>query len=307
MTLIAREATEEDIATILVIANLSLLTLNPNQKRIGEIEAREFLRGFFDPAITRLTKLNTEDDWQSFITLNPDSSRKRLYLDIYTRPGAQTLSPSLDLALELAREHEPDFRLWLGTQSNDFVYKSLLERRNFSILRKYWTLEMSLSAQMGAARNSIGEIRKLDLSDENELRTFHEVHQDSFSKHFGFMPRLFSEWSSLVHRDKQEKNMQVWLITDNGEPAGFVDCNDELLHENSGYVSGLGVRHTFQGKGLGEALLRHAIQVNSELGRSKLCLNVDAGNESGALRLYEKVGMKPISEWHQYENLNWSK
>ena len=63
----------------------------------------------------------------------------------------------------------------------------------------------------------------------------------------------------------------------------------------------------FQGKGLGEALLRHAIQINSELGRSKLCLSVDAGNESGALRLYEKVGMKPISEWHQYENLNWSK
>jgi len=54
-------------------------------------------------------------------------------------------------------------------------------------------------------------------------------------------------------------------------------------------------------------LLRYAIQVNTEFGHSKLCLNVDAGNESGALRLYEKVGMKPISEWHQYENLNWSK
>jgi ribosomal protein S18 acetylase RimI-like enzyme len=307
MELIVREATEEDIGTILEIANLNLLTLNPNDKRLGEMEAREFVRGFFDPAITRLTKLNAEDDWQSFITLNPDSSRKRFYLDIYTRPGAQTLSPSLDLALDLAREHDPDFRLWLGTQSNDFVYKSLLERRNFSILRKYWTLEMSLPAQMGVARNSIGEIRKLDLSDENDLRTYHEVHQDSFSKHFGFMPRQFAEWSALVHRDKEEINMQVWLITDNDEPAGFVDCNDELLHENSGYVSGLGVRHAFQGKGLGEALLRHAIQVNSELGRSKLCLSVDAGNESGALRLYEKVGMKPISEWHQYENLNWSK
>jgi ribosomal protein S18 acetylase RimI-like enzyme len=307
MELIVREATEEDIGTILEIANLNLLTLNPNDKRLGEMEAREFVRGFFDPAITRLTKLNAEDDWQSFITLNPDSSRKRFYLDIYTRPGAQTLSPSLDLALDLARKHDPDFRLWLGTQSNDFVYKSLLERRNFSILRKYWTLEMSLPAQMGVARNSIGEIRKLDLSDENDLRAYHEVHQDSFSKHFGFMPRQFAEWSALVHRDKEETNMQVWLITDNGEPAGFVDCNDELLHENSGYVSGLGVRHAFQGKGLGEALLRHAIQVNSELGRSKLCLSVDAGNESGALRLYEKVGMKPISEWHHYENLNWNK
>jgi predicted GNAT family acetyltransferase len=41
------------------------------------------------------------------------------------------------------------------------------------------------------------------------------------------------------------------------------------------------------------------------MGFRSLCLNVDAGNESGALRLYEKVGMKAISEWHQYENPQW--
>jgi ribosomal protein S18 acetylase RimI-like enzyme len=307
MELIAREATEEDIATIQEIANLNLLTLNPNDKRIGEMEALEFVRGFFDPAITRLTKLHSDDDWQSFITLNPDFSRKRFYLDIYTRPGAQTLSPSLDLALDLAREHDLDYRLWIGVQSNDSVYKSLLESRDFSILRKYWTLEMSLPAQTGAAGNSIGEIRKLDLDNEDDLRTYHEVHQDSFSKHFGFMPRQFAEWRELVRRYKDEINMHAWLIYANGVPAGFVDCNDELLHENSGFVSGLGVRQVFQGNGLGESLLRHAIEINTKLGHSKLCLSVDAGNESGALRLYEKVGMKPISEWHQYENQNWNK
>ena len=307
MELIAREATEADISTILEIANLNLLTLNPNDKRIGEIEAREFVRGFFDPAITRLTKLNAEEDWQSFFTLNPDSSRKRFYLDIYTRPGTQTLSPSLDLALDLARLHNPEYRLWLGSQSNDLAYKRLLESRNFSILRKYWTLEMSLPAQMGVTPNSIGEIRKLDLSIEDELRVFHDVHQDSFSKHFGFMPRHFTEWKELVLRDRDESNLQAWLISVDGEPAGFVDCNDELAHEDSGYISGLGVKQSFQGRGLGESLLRHAIQVNTELGRSKICLSVDTGNESGALRLYEKVGMKPISEWHHYENLHWSK
>jgi ribosomal protein S18 acetylase RimI-like enzyme len=150
-------------------------------------------------------------------------------------------------------------------------------------------------------------IRELDLDKEDDLRTFHEVHQDAFSQHFGFMPRQFNEWSELVLRHKVEINLQAWLISVNGVPAGFVDFNDELLHENSGFVSGLGVRQVFQGKGLGESLLRHAIQINSALGRSKLCLSVDAGNESGALRLYEKVGMKPISEWHQYENQNWNK
>jgi ribosomal protein S18 acetylase RimI-like enzyme len=307
MELIAREATEGDIETIQEIANLNLLTLNPNDKRIGEMEALEFVRGFFDPAITRLTKLQSDDEWQSFITLNPDFSRKRFYLDIYTRPGSQTLNPSLDLALDLARNYDSDYRLWIGTQSNDSVYKSLLESRGFSILRKYWTLEMNLPIQTEAVRNSIREIRKLDLDNEEDLRIYHEVHQDSFSKHFGFMPRQFAEWRELVHRDKDKINMRAWLIYENGVPAGFVDCNDELLHEDSGFVSGLGVRQVFQGKGLGEALLRHAIEINTKSGLSKLCLNVDAGNESGALRLYEKVGMEPISEWHQYENLNWSK
>lgn len=307
MTLIAREATEEDIGKILDIANSNLLALNPSDIPMGEIEGHEFVRGFFDPAITRLTKLHEEDDWQSFVTLNPDSSRKRFYLDIYTRPGAQTLSPSLDLALGLARQHGAEYRLWLGVQSNDLAYKSLLESREFTILRKYWTLEMRIPVENENTNNSLGVIRKLDLDKEDDLRTFHKVHQDAFSQHFGFMPREFGEWSELVLRHKIEINLQAWLISVNGDPAGFVDFNDEQLHNDSGYVSGLGIMQAFQGKGLGEALLRHAIQINSELGRSKLCLSVDAGNESGALRLYEKVGMKPISEWHQYEDLNWSK
>lgn len=307
MTLITRVATEDDVTKILDIANSNLLALNLNEIPMGEIEGREFVRGFFDPAITRLTKLHSEDDWQSFITLNPDSSRKRFYLHIYTRPGAQTLSQSLDLALELARQNGPEYRLWLGMQLNDLAYKSLLESREFTILRRYWTLEMRIPVENESSTDSFGVIRKLDLDNVDDLRTYHEVHQDSFSQHFGFVPRQFDEWSDLVIRDKDETNMQAWLISVNGDPAGFVDFNDEQLHNDSGYVSGLGVRQAFQGKGLGEALLRHAIQINSEMGRSKLCLSVDAGNESGALRLYEKVGMKPISEWHQYENLNWSK
>ena len=249
MTLIAREATEEDIAKILDIANSNLLALNPSDIPMGEIEGHEFVRGFFDPAITRLTKLHVEDDWQSFITLNPDSSRKRFYLDIYTRPGARTLAPSLDLALELARKHHPEYRLWLGVQSNDFAYKSLLENHGFTILRKYWTLEMKLPIENESSSPSLGVIRELDLDKEVDLRTFHEVHQDAFSQHFGFMPRHFDEWSELVIRDKDEINLQAWLVSVNGVPAGFVDFNDEQLHNDSGYVSGLGIMQAFQGKG----------------------------------------------------------
>ena len=143
-------------------------------------------------------------------------------------------------------------------------------------------------------------------TDEQLLFEMWQIHQDSFSEHFGFMPRLFESWSKKVIQDSQEKNQKAWILRMNGEGVGFVDCDDSLLHEDSGYVAGLGVRKAYQGRGLGEILLRYAIKENTEAGREKLALNVDAGNESGALRLYEKVGMSISSEWHQYENPNWA-
>jgi ribosomal protein S18 acetylase RimI-like enzyme len=66
------------------------------------------------------------------------------------------------------------------------------------------------------------------------------------------------------------------------------------------------VAHKFQGLGLGQLLLQHAINVSIAQGRNFIELNVDSGNESGALRLYEKLGFKPNSAWEQYENKKWA-
>ncbi|MFZ9720643.1 MAG: GNAT family N-acetyltransferase [Candidatus Nanopelagicaceae bacterium] len=307
MELVTRPASKADVEIVKEIANSNLKSFNPQEKTIGEIEARYFITGFVDPAITRLVKSQESDVWQGFITLNPDKSRSRFYLDIYTLPGAQTLQPSLDLALSLAREHDMNYQLWVGKHSKDETYKSILLGKGFDLLRRYWTMEMELPSTQEYRTNLSTSIREIDLDSEDDLKAFHSVNQDSFSNHFGFMPRAFPEWSELVLRDRDEVNLKVWLLTIDGEDVGFLDCNDELIHEEAGFVAGLGVRKAFQGKGFGEALLMHAVNHYSKLGREKLCLNVDAGNESGALRLYEKLGMTPISEWHQYENPNWSK
>lgn len=306
MNLLSRPATLDDLAIIQEIANENLCSLNPEEKKLGEMEAREFIHGFADPAVTRLTKFEGDREWQSFLTLNPDFSRSRFYLDIYTRPTSKILPQTLDLALEIAKAGSPDFQLWLGVQSKDLAYKELLESKGFSILRKYWTMQMDLG-NVESGHKSTGSIREINLDNPEEIRSFYEVNQDSFSKHFGFMPRPYENWCEIVLRHRQELNTRVWLLTIDGQDVGFLDCDDSLIHEECGYVSGLGVRLGFHGNGHGESLLRHAIQINSNLGRRKLCLNVDAGNESGALRLYEKVGMSSISEWHQYENINWSK
>lgn len=307
MNLISRSASEADIAIIKEIIDSDQLSLDPKEKTIGESEIRELLRGFFEPAITRLTRSESSEVWQSFLALNPDVNRSRFYLDIYTKPGASTRPETLLLAIELARAANPDFRLWLGVNALDDAFKTLLESRGFSILRKYHTLEMDLVEIEHLDLGAKVEIIQIDPEKEPDLRICWELHQDSFSDHFGFLPREFNQWAELYRRDLPEFKNQAWILKSDGIPAGFIDCDESLAHLNSAYVHTLGVSKVFRGKGFGEALLRHAIQTYFNLGRSKLSLNVDTGNESGALRLYEKVGMKPISGWNQYENLNWSK
>ena len=54
-------------------------------------------------------------------------------------------------------------------------------------------------------------------------------------------------------------------------------------------------------------MLRWAFAYYSSIARSALELSVDTGNESGALRLYEKLGFKAKSSWQHFENKAWVK
>ncbi len=307
MLIYTQSATVEDIPTIQGIVDAYQLALDPNEKRMGESEAQEMLEGFFEPSTTLLCRSEASDEWDSLIALHPDQNRERFYLDIYFLPECQILEEVFSKAITIAAESHPDWRLWLGVHKLDLRYKELLHRRGFSILRKYWTMEMELNSEQEIQIRDQVTITEVDLDDVEERRNLWKVHQDSFSSHFGFKERSFEEWSQHLLQKKETLKIRAWLLRIEGEPAGFLDCDEGLLHEGTGYVAGLGVIKSFQGRGLGEQLLRFAIANERSLGRSKLALNVDAGNESGALRLYEKVGMKPISEWHQYENLEWSK
>ena len=68
-----------------------------------------------------------------------------------------------------------------------------------------------------------------------------------------------------------------------------------------GWIGTLGVRPAWRRRGLGEALLRAAFAELFARGRRRVGLGVDTENVTGALRLYERVGMRPIRQ-----NDNWS-
>jgi ribosomal protein S18 acetylase RimI-like enzyme len=61
------------------------------------------------------------------------------------------------------------------------------------------------------------------------------------------------------------------------------------------------VRRSWRRHGLGKALLLHAFRELARRGRTAVGLSVQEDNPTGAVRLYESVGMRPVSRRTIYE------
>jgi ribosomal protein S18 acetylase RimI-like enzyme len=245
-----------------------------------------------------LISFDDEPDFSAVLNLHPDSVKSRYFTDIYAKPQLENLDNVVRWAIELAESEHPDWKMWPGANFLDKRLQSAWTSQGFEFLRRYYTMRMSISEVPTIRKIESLEIRAIDLANPAEVAIWHKLHQNSFSKHFGFAPRELEKWSELVIDASTDSN-GVFIAFKDGEPVGFCQCNDEYAEDNKGNISILGVAQESQGLGIGEALLQTGIVYSASKGYDTLELNVDTGNESGALKLYEKVGFKPESSWIQ--------
>jgi mycothiol synthase len=95
----------------------------------------------------------------------------------------------------------------------------------------------------------------------------------------------------------------LWLFGwDGDELAGFVLAYSQHVGDPAlGWVGTLGVRPAWRRRGLGEALLRAGFAALYTRGLRRVGLGVDTENITGALRLYERVGMRPVRRFDNWE------
>ena len=84
-----------------------------------------------------------------------------------------------------------------------------------------------------------------------------------------------------------------------GEIAAGAIC--ETGRYGGGWVGVLFTRRPWRGRGVGRALLDDAFRKFHRRGESSAGLSVDAENTTGAFRLYESAGMKPVLGWVLHE------
>jgi ribosomal protein S18 acetylase RimI-like enzyme len=294
----ARIATESDAKAIAELANAHELSVDSKSSLMSELSALEFMAGYVDQSVTYLLSIDGEAGFSALVNLHPDSVRSRYFTDVYASPKLNDLGFVVLWAIDLAKSEHPDWAIWPGVNFLDKRLQSAWANHGFVFLRRYYTMRMDLSTVPSVRRIENVEIKAIDIADPENVAIWHQIHQNSFSKHFGFAPRELEKWSELV-LDVSTDQHGVFLAYKDGVPVGFCQCTDEYATENKGQISILGVTHEYQGLGIGEALLQTGIVYSAGKGYDTLELNVDTGNESGALKLYEKVGFKPESSWIQ--------
>jgi ribosomal protein S18 acetylase RimI-like enzyme len=91
----------------------------------------------------------------------------------------------------------------------------------------------------------------------------------------------------------------LWfLVWDGDDLAGFaIDYPEFGTDAGLGWVHWLGVRKRWRRRGLAEALLRRSFAELYARGKRRVGLGVGAQNVTGALRLYERVGMRAVRRY----------
>jgi ribosomal protein S18 acetylase RimI-like enzyme len=125
---------------------------------------------------------------------------------------------------------------------------------------------------------------------------------DSFADHWDFRPQSFAQWRGFtVDREDFDPSLW-WLVEDRGELAALSLNRWHFSGDpRFGWVEVLGVRPPWRRRGLGAALLRHSFQDFRARGATRVGLGVDAENTTGAVRLYERVGMRVVRRNDIYE------
>ncbi len=167
--------------------------------------------------------------------------------------------------------------------------------------RSFYTMRIEMSAPPPAPVWPNGISVRSMIPDQEEAAVY-RVFQEAFRDHWGHIPTPFAEgfprWLDYIHNVKDYDPALFFLAMDGNEIAGFSLCLPSITEDaQMGWVDDIGVRRPWRKLGIAEALLLHSFGEFYRRATHKVGLGVDASSLTGALRLYEKVGMSAWREW----------
>lgn len=181
----------------------------------------------------------------------------------------------------------------------------LLEANSYRLIRHSFQMWVDLDMPATPAQWPPG-IELRPFSEERHLEAVYKAYDRSFSDHYGYQKRPFDVGLKrfrhmLIEDDAYDP--ALWFVAWDGDQVAGFSLSYKYSSEdpNMGWLALLGVPRPWRKRGLGKALLLHTFEEFLRRGKKRVGLGVDAGNLTGALRLYENVGMYVARQYDRYE------
>ncbi|MFJ3956599.1 GNAT family N-acetyltransferase [Arthrobacter sp. NPDC090010] len=187
----------------------------------------------------------------------------------------------------------------------------LFASEGFEIVR--WFNEMHRPLGPGLPETVVGagyELLPWTPEFDEEARLLHNA---AFAAHWGSEPRNQESWAFRVGNPEVRRD---WSLVLRERAGGAMvayhlashDPEIKRMHGRSeGYTELLGVHPDHRGRGLATALLGEAVRRFAASGMDTAALDVDSGNSTGALALYEGLDYRVVNRapvWEKLVQLN---
>ena len=134
-------------------------------------------------------------------------------------------------------------------------------------------------------------IRLVSFDPEQHAGKIHALLVEAYARGGGYVEPFAIWWPSLQGNSEYDPALVFVAADRQDEIVGVAQC------WTSAFVKDLAVASSMRRRGLGSALLHHALRAFRDRGAPHLALKVDADNPSGALRLYRSLGFEEIESY----------
>ncbi len=174
--------------------------------------------------------------------------------------------------------------------------RDLLEGRGYRLVRHFWRMETRLAEAPAPLEVPGVEIRPYQPGADD--RGLHAALEEGFADHWEQVPTPFEEWLEQT-TGRADYDPGLWIVAEaEGEIVGG---SLAFGLRDFGWILSLAVLKRFRGRGLGLALLERAFAECVERGFTRIGLEVDAANETGATHLYERAEMSVTRRYDWFE------
>jgi mycothiol synthase len=165
--------------------------------------------------------------------------------------------------------------------------RRLLESSGYTPVRGIYVMETTLD-EASPPPHWPPDISVRTFVPDQDERAVYEAVEDAFRDLWGRPRNPFERF--IGETEVESFDPSLWFLAMDGDEIAGVTLCKTLAGE--GWVNVVGVRRPWRKRGLGLALLRHALAEYQRRGVNKVALSVDAESITGAPRLYGRAGMR---------------